>query len=763
MLYLSSAYRSEPGLEQGCVEVNATSAGTAPIGSPTHNSLHCSSPGRYRYTAYAPRTEVYAARLGAVGTKASAMDNRTVAAPSIHYHNRCRPNHAVFSSCSRLSSVYNSVDMTVGGSCNESRADTATVGADPRDSDNMISLCAYTPTANTTSMCQPEDQANTTMAPLILSPSMATTYTPTHTPTHGTITASSDTHHGPSSCSHASLTPTRARVESLQDNQQDSLCSPHRRQLQLSSHTAHQRKRGLNADRLSGIRQETLQQPRVLMQPHERAQLAAKTRFSPPKPRLSRLSDSQQPGLGLCQKSCVREVHAARKAAATDGVETSVGTDVIETDRVETSVVEAPSKTNNVADLARCSLTYSHNAVITPSLVLGVLSCCPHSPNLKRICSKQPPSPTIEASNTTRTMDAVCYRSLKYSPSSPLPSTFSSDAAAAALARLMPPSQAHPHQPVTGIMRSHSSILSTSIPASTNHGTHYFQKPSHHRQQIQPRNPSQSVIPQTPSITSTIVNFTSNSSTHRQKLPQPPMPHHNRHQWVPYSALTTLSPFQSDRWDLACLPQLPTQRHVTCADGKHQVILRSIDAHSIADLRSLNATVLPVIYNDRFYDDVVQIHPTELSCLAYLNGKVVGGISCRRELCSNSQYRIYIMTLSVLAPYRRLSIGSMLLESIIGTSDLDCELDHVCLHVQTSNQQALGFYERNGFYIHSRLDGYYGRNEGVCPPHAFLLRRDLKRHSVFDVCGGRCLRSTAAMAEMPRVFSGIGQNEIDRL
>ncbi|KAJ1341500.1 hypothetical protein BSLG_003928 [Batrachochytrium salamandrivorans] len=520
--------------------------------------------------------------------------------------------------------------MTVGGSCNESRVDTATVGADPRDSDNMISLCAYTPTANTTSMCQPEDQANTTMAPLILSPSMTTTYTPTHTPTHGTITASSDTPHGPSSCSHASLTPTRARVESLQDNQQDSLCSPHRRQLQLSSHTAHQRKRGLNADRLSGIRQETLQQPRVLMQPHERAQLAAKTRFSPPKPRLSRLSDSQQPGLGLCQRAA---------------------------------------------------------------------------------CERQPPSPTIEASNTTRTMDAVCYRSLKYSPSSPLPSTFSSDAAAAALARLMPPSQAHPHQPVTGIMRSHSSILSTSIPASTNHGTHYFQKPSHHRQQIQPRNPSQSVIPQTPSITSTIVNFTSNSSTHRQKLPQPPMPHHNRHQWVPYSALTTLSPFQSDRWDLACLPQLPTQRHVTCADGKHQVILRSIDAHSIADLRSLNATVLPVIYNDRFYDDVVQIHPTELSCLAYLNGKVVGGISCRRELCSNSQYRIYIMTLSVLAPYRRLSIGSMLLESIIGTSDLDCELDHVCLHVQTSNQQALGFYERNGFYIHSRLDGYYGRNE----------------------------------------------------
>lgn len=41
---------------------------------------------------------------------------------------------------------------------------------------------------------------------------------------------------------------------------------------------------------------------------------------------------------------------------------------------------------------------------------------------------------------------------------------------------------------------------------------------------------------------------------------------------------------------------------------------------------------------------------------AYFNDLVVGGVCCRVEV-EGDQKRLYIMTLGVLAPYRRLGIG----------------------------------------------------------------------------------------------------------
>ncbi|KAI8924015.1 acyl-CoA N-acyltransferase [Entophlyctis helioformis] len=166
------------------------------------------------------------------------------------------------------------------------------------------------------------------------------------------------------------------------------------------------------------------------------------------------------------------------------------------------------------------------------------------------------------------------------------------------------------------------------------------------------------------------------------------------------------------------------------AVGRHHVVLRSIDADNIGELRMVNSSVLPIAYNDAFYADVWNKHPVELSCLAYLNGQAVGGISCRREVSAETpdgpKDRIYIMTLCVLPAYRRLNIGSMLLQCIIETFVADPTYEYMCLHVQTSNEQALRFYGKNGFYIYSRVDGYYRLNVGVEPPHAFFLRRELR-------------------------------------
>ncbi len=94
-----------------------------------------------------------------------------------------------------------------------------------------------------------------------------------------------------------------------------------------------------------------------------------------------------------------------------------------------------------------------------------------------------------------------------------------------------------------------------------------------------------------------------------------------------------------------------------------------------------------------------------------------------------------VMTIGVLASYRRLGLGksltlcllwlgSRLCQVILDEIDLMPDIQYVCLHVHTENDQALRFYTKRGFAIDSRVDGYYSRNLGVRgQPDAYFLVR----------------------------------------
>ena len=80
------------------------------------------------------------------------------------------------------------------------------------------------------------------------------------------------------------------------------------------------------------------------------------------------------------------------------------------------------------------------------------------------------------------------------------------------------------------------------------------------------------------------------------------------------------------------------------------------------------------------------------------------------------------MTLGVLAPYRRLGIGSALLHHILDVCNKDDRVKQVYLHMQVNNEDAIKFYQTNGFTIATTIEKYY---KNIEPADAHILQKAL--------------------------------------
>ncbi|XP_012943618.2 N-alpha-acetyltransferase 50, partial [Aplysia californica] len=107
---------------------------------------------------------------------------------------------------------------------------------------------------------------------------------------------------------------------------------------------------------------------------------------------------------------------------------------------------------------------------------------------------------------------------------------------------------------------------------------------------------------------------------------------------------------------------------------------------------------------------------------AYYNDIVIGAVCCRIDTSEN-QKRLYIMTLGCLAPYRRLGIGTVMLEHVLNICEKEGNIDNVFLHVQVNNDGAIRFYEKFGFKIVEEKKNYYKRIE---PADAYVLQKSFK-------------------------------------
>ena len=84
--------------------------------------------------------------------------------------------------------------------------------------------------------------------------------------------------------------------------------------------------------------------------------------------------------------------------------------------------------------------------------------------------------------------------------------------------------------------------------------------------------------------------------------------------------------------------------------------------------------------------------------------------------------RLYIGSVCVLAPYRNRGIGGKLIAKCLAAAEAwgDENIKDAYLHVQTSNEEAVKFYEKYGFVKQRVIENYYKR---IDPPHAVLMVR----------------------------------------
>merc|ERR1712058_66279 len=155
-----------------------------------------------------------------------------------------------------------------------------------------------------------------------------------------------------------------------------------------------------------------------------------------------------------------------------------------------------------------------------------------------------------------------------------------------------------------------------------------------------------------------------------------------------------------------------------------RIDLGDVTPHNIKLLRKVNTVVFPVSYQEKFYKDVLEAG--ELAKLAYFNDIVVGAVCCRVDTNTSSGgqggRKLYIMTLGCLAPYRRLGIGTRMLEHVLNIVKEDGNYTSIFLHVQVNNQSAIEFYKKFGFNIVETKEQYYKRIE---PADAHVLEKFL--------------------------------------
>lgn len=183
------------------------------------------------------------------------------------------------------------------------------------------------------------------------------------------------------------------------------------------------------------------------------------------------------------------------------------------------------------------------------------------------------------------------------------------------------------------------------------------------------------------------------------------------------------------------------------ADMTTTITIEGISHDNIEHLKQINSVVLPVRYNSNnpMFQHILQAGE-RFSHVAYMRHSPdtkpvpVGAVGCRLERVDTTngargdatcdRVRVYVMTIAVLAMYRRMGVGRAMMQRVMDHCELvnaDPEahgfaVESVYLNVQVNNDEALQFYKSFGFEVKQIVKNYYTRVE---PRDAYLLVKEL--------------------------------------
>lgn len=146
------------------------------------------------------------------------------------------------------------------------------------------------------------------------------------------------------------------------------------------------------------------------------------------------------------------------------------------------------------------------------------------------------------------------------------------------------------------------------------------------------------------------------------------------------------------------------------------------DARLCERIHILDRQCFPVKYSEKYYDDYVRNCSNVFSQVAFYHDILVGSIVCRIEPAdAEGEFKVYIMTIGVLEPYRHLGIGSRLLQKVLWNIQTETKIRISCimLHMK-ANSSVRDFYYKFNFECVEEVKDYY---TGLDVCDALLLQR----------------------------------------
>ena len=142
-----------------------------------------------------------------------------------------------------------------------------------------------------------------------------------------------------------------------------------------------------------------------------------------------------------------------------------------------------------------------------------------------------------------------------------------------------------------------------------------------------------------------------------------------------------------------------------------------VSEKNLGQFRKINEATLAVGYSEKFYQAITN-QWQEFTFFGYLSDVAIGSISARREL-RNEELCVYVMTCSVLTPYRLLKVGRILMQQLMDKIR-EAGIRTIFLHVWTASLDAFKFYMALGFEKDEEILDYY---QDLTPQSAYVLKK----------------------------------------